>query len=61
MGALSQLLRDSRELYDHIKAISRAESVDQDDIDHLQSLLSDMQDNVTDLESSIEDEEEDEE
>jgi hypothetical protein len=56
MGAISQLLRDSRELYDLIKEISRAESVDHDDINTLQSLLSDLQDNVSDMESSIEEE-----
>lgn len=58
MGAISQLMRDASELYAHIKAISRSESVDQDDIDRLQSLLCDLQDNVSELESSIEDEEE---
>lgn len=62
MGAISQMRRDSRELHDLIREISLSESVDQTDIERLQSLLSDLQDNVTDLESSIEDEaEEDEE
>lgn len=62
MGAITQLLSDARELYDHIKSIYRNEEIDQDDIDTLQSLLCDMQDTVTDLESSIEDEaEEDDE
>lgn len=57
MGAITQLLRDAKELYALARSISNNESVDQDDIDTLEQLISDCQDSVSELAESIEDEE----
>lgn len=61
ISSINQLHRNTRELMMLVQNIHRSESVDPAEIEELQSLLSDLQDTVNEMEDLLEEEEEEEE